>query len=214
VVAITSALLVYQLGQPRIWMSMSRDGLLPKKFSQIHPKYRTPGFSTIITGLLVGIPALFLNMTFVTDLTSVGTFFAFILVCGGILVLDPVGQATNAKFKVPYVNGKFIMPSLLLLTIGAVFYYNQTAITEWSNLGIAGLLEHKLLTIIFWLVWISLAVLSFQRNWSLLPQFGILCNLYLMTELGGSNWLTFVAWLAIGLAIYFMYGYRNSKLSK
>jgi len=76
VVAITSALLVYQLGQPRIWMAMSRDGLLPKIFSDIHPRFKTPAFSTIITGLFVGIPSLFLNMQFVTDLTSVGTFFA------------------------------------------------------------------------------------------------------------------------------------------
>src|SRR3569833_3582190 len=69
---IASVLLVYQLGQPRIWMSMSRDGLLPKVFSRIHPKYKTPSFSTVITGLVVAVPALFLNLTIVTDLTSIG----------------------------------------------------------------------------------------------------------------------------------------------
>lgn len=74
VIAITSALLVYQLGQPRIWMTMSRDGLLWKRFSKIHPKYQTPSFATIITGLVVGIPALFFRMDFFVDLTSVGTF--------------------------------------------------------------------------------------------------------------------------------------------
>lgn len=59
VIAITSALLVYQIGQPRIWMTMSRDGLLGKKFGKIHPKYKTPSYSTIITGILVGLPAMF-----------------------------------------------------------------------------------------------------------------------------------------------------------
>ncbi len=62
VVALSSVLLVFQMGQPRIWMSMSRDGLLPKRFSRIHPKYRTPSFSTIVTGFVVAIPALFMNL--------------------------------------------------------------------------------------------------------------------------------------------------------
>ena len=84
IIAMASVLLVFQVGQPRIWMSMSRDGLLPKKFASIHPKYKTPGFSTIVTGLLVAIPCLFTNLTEMTDLTSIGTLFAFVLVCGGV----------------------------------------------------------------------------------------------------------------------------------
>src|SRR5579872_1167185 len=87
VIATASVLLIFQLGQPRIWMSMSRDGLLPKAFSRIHPKYHTPTFATIVTGLLVAVPALFMNLTEVTDLTSIGTLFAFVLVCGGVLLL-------------------------------------------------------------------------------------------------------------------------------
>src|SRR5687768_2607370 len=78
VVAMASVLLVFQLGQPRIWMSMSRDGLLPKSFSKIHPKFNTPSFSTIVTGFLVGGGALFMNMATVTDLCSIGTLFAFV----------------------------------------------------------------------------------------------------------------------------------------
>src|SRR5690606_5812952 len=81
VVAMASVLLVFQMGQPRIWMSMSRDGLLPKKFSKVHPKYRTPSFATIVTGFVVAVPALFMNLTMVTDLCSIGTLFAFSLVC-------------------------------------------------------------------------------------------------------------------------------------
>ncbi|MCH5598156.1 amino acid permease [Niabella ginsengisoli] len=103
VVATTSVLLVFQIGQPRIWMSMSRDGLLPKVFQKIHPKYQTPSFATIITGVIVGIGALFLQSGLVTDLTSIGTLFAFILVCGGVLLLPPLPKQ-KGKFKIPYIN--------------------------------------------------------------------------------------------------------------
>ncbi|MEI8005600.1 MAG: amino acid permease [Bacteroidota bacterium] len=92
VIAMASVILVFQVGQPRIWMSMSRDGLLPKAFSRIHPKFRTPSFSTVVAGLLVAIPSLFMNFTEVTDLTSIGTLFAFVLVSGGVLILNPYGK--------------------------------------------------------------------------------------------------------------------------
>jgi len=88
IAAMASVLLVFQYGQPRIWMTISRDGLLPGVFSRIHPKYRTPSFATIVTGFVVAVPALFMSLTEVTDLTSIGTLFAFVLVCGGILLLD------------------------------------------------------------------------------------------------------------------------------
>ncbi|WP_266368425.1 amino acid permease [Tellurirhabdus rosea] len=203
VVAITSALLVYQLGQPRIWMTMSRDGLLWPAFSRIHPRYRTPSFATFVTGALVAIPSLFLDMQFFIDLTSVGTFFAFILVCGGILYLDAKGISAQSKFKVPYVNGKF------LVGLGFV----GTLVWAYASGNLFSAMEEKPLQIVFWLVWATLSVLSFLRNFSLLPVLGILTNLYLMTELGLSNWRIFGIWLVIGLVIYFLYGYRKSKLS-
>ena len=87
VIAMASVLLVFQMGQPRIWMTMSRDGLMPKKFSEVHPKYKTPGFATIVTGLVVGVPLFFTNSDFILDFTSIGTLFAFVLVCGGVLML-------------------------------------------------------------------------------------------------------------------------------
>ncbi|KAA6430405.1 amino acid permease [Dyadobacter flavalbus] len=213
VIAITSALLVYQLGQPRIWMTMSRDGLLWKRFSKIHPKYQTPSFATIVTGFVVGIPALFFKMDFFVDLTSVGTFFAFILVCGGVLYLDHKGISAQSKFRVPYVNGKYLVGILFILSIMGLLLYGQEVIQEWSLLSAEAIFEHKLLTIIFWIVWAVLSVMSYQYNFSILPVAGILTNLYLMTELGSSNWLIFVIWLAIGLVIYFSYGYRRSKLA-
>ncbi|MFI5173165.1 MAG: APC family permease, partial [Chitinophagales bacterium] len=87
VIAMTSVLLVFQIGQPRIWMSMSRDGLLPKKFNRVHPKFKTPSYASIVTGLVVGIPLLFTDKTFVLDFTSIATLFAFVLVCGGVLLI-------------------------------------------------------------------------------------------------------------------------------
>lgn len=204
VVAITSALLVYQLGQPRIWMTMSRDGLLWKRFATIHPKFKTPSFATIITGIIVAVPSMFMDLKFFVDLTSVGTFFAFILVCAGILFLDAKGLTAQSKFKVPYINGKYIIGAVL---IGVLAY----ALTRADPLQT---IQSKPLLIVFWGVWVLLAVQGFRYNFSLLPVIGVLTNLYLMTELGASNWKIFGIWLAIGLTIYFSYGYRKSKLAR
>lgn len=114
VVAMASVLLVFQLGQPRIWMSMSRDGLLPKVFSRIHPKFKTPSFATIVTGFVVAVPALFLNLTMVTNLCSIGTLFAFVLVCAGVLRLQNDPSAPRGKFKTPYINARYISPLLFI----------------------------------------------------------------------------------------------------
>jgi amino acid transporter len=131
IIATASVLLVFQLGQPRIWMSMSRDGLLPKIFSRIHPKYGTPSFSTILTGLVVAIPALFLNLSVVLALTSIGTLFAFVLVCGGILVLQRQKDKPDSKFKVPYVNSKYILPILFVAGILISWQFNKESIKEF-----------------------------------------------------------------------------------
>lgn len=127
VVAMASVLLVFQMGQPRIWMSMSRDGLLPKRFSKIHPKFKTPSFSTIVVGFVVAVPALFMNLTMVTDLCSIGTLFAFVVVCGGVLILQNKTDIPRGKFKTPYINGKWIMPVLVVLTIVLSFTVNKHA---------------------------------------------------------------------------------------
>lgn len=127
VVAMASVLLVFQMGQPRIWMSMSRDGLLPKKFSKVHPRFKTPSFATIVTGFVVAIPALFLNLTMVTDLCSIGTLFAFVLVCAGVLVLQNKPNIPRGKFKTPYINSKYIVPVLLIAGLVFSFTYNEEA---------------------------------------------------------------------------------------
>ena len=133
VVAMASVLLVFQMGQPRIWMSMSRDGLLPKKFSTVHPRFKTPSFATIVTGFVVAIPALFLNLTMVTDLCSIGTLFAFVLVCAGVLVLQNKPNIPRGKFKTPYINSKFIVPILLLAGIFYSFKFNEKATMDFLN---------------------------------------------------------------------------------
>lgn len=131
VIAMASVLLVFQMGQPRIWMSMSRDGLLPKKFATVHPKYKTPSYATVVTGFVVAIPALFLNLTMVTDLCSIGTLFAFVLVCAGVLVLQNKPDMPKGKFKTPYVNSKYIMPLAVVLGLFYAFQFNTKATMDF-----------------------------------------------------------------------------------
>lgn len=215
--AMASVLLVFQIGQPRIWMTMSRDGLLPPVFARVHPRFHTPSFSTIVTGFFVGVPALLLNMDLVIDLTSIGTLFAFALVCGGILVIDPHGQS-NARFKVPYINGQYLVPLVMLVGLGLLLVYNQAGLqTFWSAVrGDGGYEEfrHYIPMLVFIGFCVGLAWLSFRRCLSLLPVLGLLTNLYLMTQLGINNWLLFFGWLIIGLALYFNYGYKHSRLAR
>jgi amino acid transporter len=283
VVAMASVLLVFQLGQPRIWMSMSRDGLLPKKFSNIHPKFKTPGFATIVTGFVVAIPALFLNLTAVTDLCSIGTLFAFLLVCGGVLIIENKKDIPQPKFKITYINSKYIFPALFLLSVVLSFslkpeetkdFFKGRKIKEAENLlkqtssakkadwlmiaqsnhGLDakifeeenplqfwlekkdyqeykntlvefGLTEdemfeggwetfkHRIPFWVFLIFCVVMAVLAFKHDLSLIPLAGLISCLYMMSELGISNWIGFFAWLVGGLVIYFSYGFFNSKLS-
>lgn len=206
VVATTSVLLVFQLGQPRIWMSMSRDGLLPKRFQKIHPRYQTPSYATIVTGILVAVPALFLEDVIVTDLTSIGTLFAFALVAGGVLFLPRI-EKQPGRFSLPYINGKFIVPAIVLVFIVAF----RSRISEAAtNLGSEDYQEVLFLLFVF--LAILLAVFTFIRNFSFIPIMGVLFCLYLMVEIPANSWLVFFGWMALGLLVYFLYGYRHSKL--
>jgi amino acid transporter len=207
IIVIASVLLVYQLGQPRIWMSMSRDGLLPPIFARIHPKYKTPSFSTIITGIMVGIPALFLNLDVVIALTSIGTLFAFVLVCGGVLILQRQPNRPESKFKVPYLNGKYVVPLVLLIAVVLVYlkvpgYYQDLFRKEGTPM------------LVFFIVAMVVSVYTFLKSFSLIPVLGLLSCFYLMAQESHTNWYRFVIWLVIGLVIYFSYGRWNSKLVK
>jgi amino acid transporter len=278
-----SVLLVFQMGQPRIWMSMSRDGLLPRRFARVHPKYKTPSFSTIVVGFVVAVPALFMNLQDVTDLCSIGTLFAFVLVCAGVLVLQDRKDIPRGKFKTPYINAKYIMPLLLALSIVLSFTINKEATMAFlynekqlnkpeviltslnptqiqevkdhlkvnDSVGFAAadedtqtylgsldearyaatiaalpvsdevryetglsLFQHKIPMWIFILVTIGLSVWAFRKNLSLIPLLGLVSCLYMMAELNVRNWIGFGAWLVLGLIVYFLYGYWNSKLQK
>ena len=218
VIAMAGVLLVFQVGQPRIWMSMSRDGLLPPIFSRLHKKYRTPAFSTIITGILVAVPALFMNLTAVTDLTSIGTLFAFILVSGGVLILHPRGNTDKDKrgFNVPYADSRKYLLPIWIVVISIIGFSNPgffTGIFDGSNHVSKGF-HTQLPMYVFIVGAILTTAFAVVRQWSLIPVLGLLTNLYLMSELGITNWMRFLIWLVIGLFLYFLYGAKHSKLSE
>jgi basic amino acid/polyamine antiporter, APA family len=281
VVAMAGVFLVFQLGQPRIWMTMSRDGLLPKRFSYIHPKFRTPTFATIITGFFVVVPMLFIPSDTVLDLCSMGTLFAFVLVCGGVLKMQVQPDAPKGKFRTPYVNAKFIYPFALLAAAMFLFTQYPQDTKAWltneremygvedllHNVPDAGipalqqfiatrdsagfalsegvlatyldglepeayertvmalpltddqkfesgwhLFQHKIPMWLFLITCISLAWLAFKHNLSLIPILGLISCFYMMAQIPAKSWAGFFIWLAIGLVIYFGYGYKNSKL--
>lgn len=223
IIAMAGVLLVFQYGQPRIWMSMSRDGLLPRKFSTLHPKFKTPGFSTIITGVIVAIPSLFLNLTEVTDLTSIGTLFAFLLVSGGILILDPYGEGFKSRsggFVVPYFNSRYWLIPILIACIYALYHFagDSNFLAQWIDGNRFQLpwneLKHLLPELVFLILAAILTVLSSIKKWSLIPVLGLLTNGYLIAQLGIINWMRFIIWLVVGLVIYFTFGKRHSILSK
>ncbi len=150
VVSLTAVLLVFQYGQPRIFISMARDGLLPAWAAKIHPKYRTPHITTVATGLVVALGSLVMDENEIYDLTNIGTLSAFAIVAVGVLVLRVIDPDRPRPFRVPFV----------------------------------------------WPVAISAA----------------LACVYTMKGLPTQAWERFGIWLAVGLALYFVYGYRNSKL--
>ncbi len=225
VVALATVLLVFQLGQPRLWMAMSRDGLLPKIFSSIHPRFRTPWFSTLLTGVLVAVPALFMNLSEVTELSVIGTLFAFTIVCAGVLVKDK--EFAGQKRFVPYINSMFIGPALFVIIWTLVIYYNGEAVGKFVTdltptaddlkIGVESsthVFFERLPYFVFMIFSAVMAVLCFVKRLTLIPVLGIMCCTYLMTELGWTNWLRFGLWLLVGLVIYLVYGYKHSKLNK
>ncbi|GAB4408975.1 MAG: hypothetical protein OHK0053_35780 [Microscillaceae bacterium] len=219
IVAITSVFLVFQIGQPRILMTMSRDGLLPRAFAKIHPRFKTPYIATIATGLLVAIPALFLNLTEVTDLTSIGTLFAFAIVSGGVLLLEnnPTYEGAARRFRVPYVNSQWIVPGLLLVLLALLYAYNRENMWAFFSFqdtgeGFWGSFFHRIPLWFFVIFCLIISYYCLTKKLSLIPVMGLLTNFYLMTELGIHNWIGFGLWMLVGLGIYFSFGFWQSKL--
>lgn len=224
VIAMTSVLLVFQMGQPRIWMSMSRDGLLPPVFQKIHHKFKTPSFATLVTGLVVGIPIFFTDKTFVLDFTSIATLFAFVLVCGGVLLI-PAREKEQGRFHLPYINGQFIFPGII---VGAMIiakllsptYYHDMFNFDFSNnadfmsgkLSFMDVATANISLILFWVMALAISVFAFIKKYSLIPLMGLITCMYLLTGMTKANWAWFLGWLFLGLVLYFSYGYKKSKL--
>jgi basic amino acid/polyamine antiporter, APA family len=151
-IAMTAVLLVFQLGQTRIFMVMARDGLLPPAFARIHPRFRTPHISTILTGVAVAILPSFLTSDQALHLTNIGTLFAFALVSAGVMALRKLEPDRPRPFKVPL--------------------------------------------------------------YPLTPIMAIATCVWLMAGLPASNWWRFGIWLAAGLVVYALYGYRRSRIGQ
>jgi hypothetical protein len=366
---------------------MSRDGLLPPVFQKIHPKHKTPSFSTLVTGLVVGLPILFTDKTFVLDFTSIATLFAFVLVCGGILLI-PKRAKEPGKFHMPYVNGKIMYPLLIAGTIALLWfkapnyfknlfnfklhtetetdithsfisdkladfkathllnkqdyiylkkrftndvqknsmqhimdnnrtilnYFDSTAYAlvtthknyntgdttmfslpnnsininhlftnntfnkelnikaiagaldpvkdsaliakcqqqqsvidcyilkdsssslarnyvqqqvnnAFSNISMQSIIKERekkleaqhifnISSIIFWGICILLSIIGLRKNYSLIPLLGLTACMYLLTGMSMNNWVWFLGWLALGLVLYALYGFKKSKLAK
>src|SRR5262245_9691609 len=120
VVAMTAVLLVFQLGQPRIFMVMARDGLLPPWAARVHPRFRTPYVTTILTGVAVGLPAMFVDINEAIEFTNIGTLFAFILVSVGVIVLRRTDPDRHRPFRCPGVPW---LPLLSILGCGVLMVY-------------------------------------------------------------------------------------------
>ena len=217
IIAIATVLLVFQLGQPRLWMAMSRDGLLPKIFSSIHPRFRTPWFSTILTGFMVAIPALFMNLSEVTDLSVIGTLFAFTIVCAGVLVKDK--EFAGQKRFVPYISSRYLFPAIMIAVFGLVYYLNPDFyrnlfdFTATADLTSNQVFMEKIPYFVFLPFTLLLVVLCIVKRLSLIPVLGVMCCTYLMTELGWKNWFRFALWMIAGFVVYFFYSYKHSKLN-
>jgi len=211
VVATTAVLLVFQLGQPRIFFSMSRDGLLPRYFARVHPRFRTPHVTTIWTGVVVAVFSCLSPLDIMVELTNIGTLFAFVLVCAGVIILRAKDPDRVRPFRLPWVP----MTPVWLLGLYAVF----------SGHGVSGGFSAALAVQVAVVCLVGLALntaallqkLSGRKvqEWlrTDLALAGIGTCLYLMDGLPGVTWERFGIWLLAGLLIYFGYGFWNSRLA-
>ena len=209
VIAMTAVLLVFQLGQPRIFFSMSRDGLLPPYFARVHPRFRTPHVATIWTGVFVAVFASLTPLSWVVALTNIGTLFAFVLVCIGVIVLRFADPQRVRPFSMPWLPlAPAWIAGLWLAVAGAAEVTTalrvQLGVVSLAGLAINGLALRSALArqpIPFWLK-------------TDLALAGIAACLYLMDGLPPRTWERFLIWLGLGMVIYIGYGYWHSRLRR
>ncbi|MCS7162349.1 MAG: amino acid permease [Bacteroidia bacterium] len=212
VIAMTSVLLVFQIGQPRIWYVMSRDGLLPAWLGRIHPRFRTPHRATLLTGLAVGVPLFFSSLSAVVDMTSMGTLVAFAVVCAGVAYLHYRPPAAYApRFRVPYIPGRWLY--IGLLGIGLLWAYLSnpqgfSALWDWSQGG--SLWRYR----VFLLILLIIGYFVVSYNLSMLPILGLISTLYFIVELDMQNWIRLGVWTGAGLLIYFGYSYWHAHVGR
>lgn len=205
-VVIISAIVVYQIAQPRIWLSMSRDRLLIPAFARVHTKFKTPSFATIMTGLSVGIPIVFIQERTIIDLTSIGTLFAFSFVCIGVLLLPKVKAADKSRiFTIYYINSRYVLLPLIFILIW-VFRQKLLALYVIPMVEELPLYAFVLLGLLF-AIWAS------YKQWSLIPCLGVLCCLFLLSELGWQNWVIFAIWNLLGAGVFIYGRYKWQKLA-
>lgn len=210
VIAMASVLLVFQIGQPRIWFAMSRDGLLPPALGKVHPRFGTPHVATLLTGAVVAIPLFFSSLSTVVDMTSMGTLMAFAMVSAGVAYLHYAPPPNyNPRFRVPYIPSRWLFPIMVLAGLLWAWSLNPLAIQHLVDFSQGGILWHYRILLLFVFIATYLAI---RYNLSLLPLLGTLSPLYLIIELGQENWIRLLLWLGAGLVFYFVYGYRHSHL--
>ena len=174
------------------------------------------------------------------DFTSIATLFAFVLVCGGVLLI-PKREKEPGKFHIPYINGQWLFPAIIIVSLVILYYFNHQYFQQLFNLNltpeetkvaVAGIDPQKpdiikyatdaaalakktinISTIIFWTVCIIISVVTFIKKYSLIPLLGLVTCLYLLTGMTSKNWAWFSSWLVLGLIVYFLYGYKKSKLA-
>ena len=152
-----------------------------------------------------------MNLKEVTDLSSIGTLFAFVLVNAGVIRMESHKSEYHTGFRVPYINGKYYVPMLCFISIAAIAILQTDAFVgffKFNNFW------QQIPMLSFLILCLGISVFSYLRNYSLIPVLGLCSNFYLMTELGLSNWVGFSIWLVLGLFIYFTFGKKHSLLNK
>lgn len=214
VVALIAVLIVMQLGQPRIFFSMSRDGFVPKWLSRVHPRFKTPYRTTIISGIIVALLATVFNINEVAELCNIGTLFAFVLVCGGIAIL----RHNDSEIAAPFNSRAF--PWILILSAivfeWTAFHFLPKNPGESSMISTAAFVLLAITVIIAFAASFMYKASRVKRPFMaplvpLVPLCGILTCVYLMLGLPPVTWIRFISWLLIGLFIYFCYGIRHTK---